>query len=167
MFFYFLISAVIVQRLIELKISKRNGEWLLSRGAIEYGKEHYKFIVLLHTAFFISMIAEYNLRGGYTEFNIISYLFLIFFLILQLMRVWVLKTLGKYWNTRIFRIPDSDLIKTGPYKYLRHPNYAIVACEIFILPMIFNLYYTAIIFSILNAVILSVRIKAEDKALIK
>lgn len=165
--FYFVISIVIIQRLIELIISKRNEKWLLSQGAIEYGKEHYKFIVLLHTLFFVSMIVEYNFRGRYYEFNVINYLFLIFFIILQIMRMWVLKTLGRYWNTRIYRVPESELIRKGPYRFFKHPNYIIVVCEIFTIPMIFNLYYTAIIFSVLNAVMLSVRIREENKALLK
>lgn len=165
MFFYVIISIVILQRLVELIIAKRNEKFLISAGAVESGKEHYKFIVLLHTLFFISMIAEYNFRGRYEEFNIINYLFLVFFIILQILRIWILKSLGKYWNTKILRIPDLQLIKTGPYKYFRHPNYIVVICEIFTIPMIFNLYCTAIIFSLLNAVMLTVRIKVENKAL--
>ncbi|MCY7362420.1 MAG: isoprenylcysteine carboxyl methyltransferase, partial [Ignavibacteria bacterium] len=79
--------------------------------------------------------------------------------------VWVLSSLGKYWNTKILRIPGRELISKGPYKYFKHPNYIIVVCEIFTIPMIFNLYYTALIFSILNAVILYIRIKEENKVL--
>ncbi len=163
--FYLIISFVAFQRIIELIISKRNEKWLLNNGAVEYGKEHYKFIVLLHILLFISMIVEYSLSGRYSELNIINYLFLVFFILLQLLRLWVLVTLGKYWNTRILRIHGAKLIDTGPYKYLKHPNYIIVICEIFSLPMIFNLYYTAIIFSVLNALILSIRIKEENKVL--
>ncbi|MEO6696185.1 MAG: isoprenylcysteine carboxylmethyltransferase family protein [Ignavibacteria bacterium] len=165
MFFYILISIVIIQRLIELVISKKNEKWLLSEGAIEYGKQHYKFIVMLHICFFISMIAEYNFEKKDGELNTINYLFLVFFIVLQILRIWVLKSLGKFWNTKILRIPDIKLIETGPYKFLKHPNYTIVVLEIFIIPMIFNLYITAIIFTILNAVMLSVRIKSENQAL--
>ncbi len=166
MFFYFLILVIIIQRLYELQISGRNEKWLLSRGAVEYGRKHYRFIILLHAFFFISMIAEYNFKGGYEDFNVINYLFLVFFIILQIMRVWVLKTLGKYWNTKIYRIPNSKPVSNGLYKYFRHPNYMIVACEIFTLPMIFNLYFTAVIFSVLNAAMLYVRIKEENRALL-
>lgn len=163
--FYFIISLVVIQRIVELFISKRNEKWLLRNGAVEYGEGHYKFIVLLHILFFVSMIVEYNFRERYRELIIINYLFLVFFIFLQLMRVWVLISLGKYWNTKIYRIPGRNLIVKGPYRYFKHPNYIIVICEIFTLPMIFNLYYTAVIFSVLNALILSVRIKEENRVL--
>jgi len=154
-----------MQRLIELVISKKNEKWLKENGAVEYGAGHYKFIVLMHSLFFVSLITEYLIRGRYMDFNVINYLFLIFFLITQLMRVWVLTSLGKFWNTKIYRIYGSDLVKKGIYKYFKHPNYVIVCIEIFTLPMIFNLYFTTLVFSILNAVMISIRIKEENKAL--
>ena len=156
---------MLIQRLIEIRISKKNEKWLRSEGAIEHGKKHYKFIVILHILFFISMIVEYNSSDRSNELNTINYLFLVFFFILQISRIWVLRTLGKYWNTRILRIPGSQLIKAGPYKYFKHPNYIIVVCEIFTIPMIFNLFLTAIVFTILNAVMLSIRIRSENNAL--
>lgn len=165
MLFYIVISIVIIQRLTELIISKKNEKWLLSNGAVEYGNEHYKFIVLLHSCFFISMIIEYNFFERDHNLNIINYLFLVFFILLQLVRVWVLVSLGKFWNTKIFRITGLDLVRKGPYKFLKHPNYVVVACEIFVLPMIFGLYVTAIVFTILNAVMLYVRIGVENKVL--
>ncbi|MBP9191904.1 MAG: isoprenylcysteine carboxyl methyltransferase [Ignavibacteria bacterium] len=165
MLFYIVITIVIIQRLSELIIARKNEVWLRSQGAVEYGKEHYVFIVLLHTLFFISLITEYNISGRYSELNIINYLFLVFFALLQIMRVWVLKSLGKYWNTKILRIPGSVLVTSGPYRYFKHPNYIVVVCEIFTLPLIFDLYYTAVIFTVLNALILFIRIKAENKIL--
>jgi methyltransferase len=81
------------------------------------------------------------------------------------LKVWVISSLGKYWNTKIYRIPDARLIKKGPYIFFKHPNYAIVIAEIVVIPLIFHLYYTAIIFSLLNAIILSIRIRKENKAL--
>ena len=163
--FYVVISLIVVQRLIELLIAGKNEKWLRAHGAVEYGKEHYKFIVLLHSLFFISMIVEYNVSGKYYELNMINYFFLVFFLFLQLMRLWIIKSLGNYWNTKILRIPNAALVKSGLYKYFKHPNYIIVSCEIFIVPMIFNLYFTAIVFSLLNALILSIRIDIENQAL--
>ncbi len=163
--FYIIISITIIQRLVELLIAKRNERWLRNQGAVEYGREHYKYIVILHVCFFISMIVEYKIRGRHEEFNAINYLFFVFFIFLQVMRFWVLVSLGKYWNTRIYRIPDLKLIKAGPYRLFKHPNYIIVVCEIFTIPMIFNLYYSAIVFSVLNAIVLSVRIKEENKVL--
>ena len=163
--FYIIISIVIIQRLTELMIAKRNEKWLIANGAVEYGKEHYKYIVFLHTMFFISMFIEFNIRGRHSEFSVINYLFLVIFIFMQVMRFWVLNSLGKYWNTKILRIPGSVLISKGPYRYFKHPNYIIVCCEIIAIPMIFDLYVTAIVFTVLNALILAVRIKEENKVL--
>jgi len=164
--FYIILLIIIIQRLTELVIAKRNEKWLREHGAVEYGQDHYKYIVLLHTMFFVSMLIEYNFRERHLDFSVINYLFLVIFILLQIMRIWVLISLGKYWNTKILRIPDSVLISKGPYRYFKHPNYIIVVCEIFVIPLIFDLYYTAVIFSVLNAVMLKVRIKEENKVLI-
>lgn len=164
-FFWYLIIFLILQRLVELFISKRNEKWLRSRGAIEYGKEHYKLIVLLHVAFFLSMILEYILTRSNFEMDLISYVFLVILIILQVFRVIILSTLGKYWNTRILRIPNAPLVQKGIYKYIRHPNYFLVMAEIFVIPMIFGLYWTAIIFTIMNLLVLKIRIREENKAL--
>ncbi len=164
MFFWIIIFFVIFQRLTELIIAKRNAKWLLSRGAVEYGKEHYKFIVALHVCFFLSMIIEHHFRGD-GDLNLINYSFLLIFILLQFLRVWIISSLGPYWNTRIYRIPGEKLVNRGPYKFIKHPNYIVVAGEILFLPLIFNLYYTAIIFTVLNAFILYIRIKTENKAL--
>lgn len=163
--FWYLIIFLILQRLVELFISKRNEKWLLSQGAIEYGKDHYKLIVLLHVGFFLSMIFEYMLTLSNFEMDLISYVFLVFFIFLQICRIVVLLTLGKYWNTRILRIPNLQLVQKGIYKYIHHPNYVIVIGEIFVIPMIFDLYWTAIIFTIMNLLVLKIRIREENKAL--
>lgn len=165
MFFYFLIVFIIIQRLTELTISRRNEKWLLDNGAEEFGKEHYKFIVLMHILFFISLIAEYTIQTGHYDLNIINYLFLVLFILLQFGRISVIRSLGKYWNTKIFRIRSSGLIRTGLYRYVKHPNYIIVSLELIAIPLIFNLYYTAVIFTVLNAVMLTIRIKTENIAL--
>jgi len=157
--FILFIGFVIVARLIELRVAARNEKWLRKNGAIEYGQNHYPYIVALHTFFFLSMIIEYIMRGG----AIINYMFLVAFLVLIAFKIWTISSLGKYWNTKILRVPNSIFIKKGPYKYFRHPNYFIVICEIIVIPMVFGLYYTAIIFTILNSIMLSVRIKAEEK----
>jgi methyltransferase len=159
MYFILFILFLITQRLSELYIASRNEKWLLSQGAIEYGKSHYPYIVALHTLFIISIIVEYILRGN----TPVNYIFLILFALLLLFKFWALSSLGKYWNTKIFRVPGSGPVKKGPYKLFKHPNYFIVVCEIAIIPLVFNLYYTAIIFTILNAIMLSVRIKVENK----
>jgi methyltransferase len=159
MYFYIFIAFVIIQRLSELYIARGNEKWLRSQGAVEYGKAHYPFIVALHTAFIISMIAEHIIRGD----SQIEYIFLILFILLLLFKFWALSSLGKYWNTKIFRVPGAGPVKKGPYKLFKHPNYFIVVCEIAIIPMVFNLYYTAVIFTLLNAIMLTVRIRVENE----
>jgi len=157
--FIFFITFFILQRIFELFIAKRNEKWLLKQGAIEYGKAHYPFIVALHTLYIISVIAEYVLRGRPP----ISWVFLILFLLVLSFKFWALSSLGKYWNTKIYRVPGVNPVKKGPYKFLKHPNYMEVVCEIAIIPLVFHLYYTSVIFTILNAAMLTVRIRAENK----
>jgi methyltransferase len=159
MYFILFIVFLITQRLTELYISKRNEKWLLSNGAVEYGRAHYPYIVLLHTLFIIALIAEYYAAGG----EPISYIFLLFFVLLLAFKYWVLSSLGPYWNTRIYRIPGAVPVKKGPYRLFKHPNYVDVICEIAIIPLVFHLYYTAIIFSVLNAIMLTIRVKVENK----
>jgi len=159
MFFIIFILFLITQRMTELYISRRNEKWLLSRGAIEYGRAHYPYIVALHTFFVISLITEYYLTGGQS----ISYIALSLFILLLAFKYWVLSSLGTYWNTRIYRVPGAVAVRKGPYKLFKHPNYIDVVLEIAIIPLVFHLYYTALIFSVLNAIVLSVRIRVENK----
>ena len=159
MYFIIFIAFLVFQRFTELYISKRNERWLLSQGAVEYGREHYPFIVALHTLFIVSLIAEYYLSGGQT----MSYIFLLLFVLLLIFKYWVLSSLGLYWNTKIYRVPGSMGIRKGPYKLFKHPNYVDVVLEIAIIPLVFHLYYTALIFSVLNAIMLTVRIRVENK----
>ncbi len=160
MFYYFL-TFIIVVRIIELIIAKKNEKWLRSEGAVEYGREHYKYFIMLHTGFFISLIIEYNL----SPFSGINYIPVILFFIVQIFRLSVFISLGKYWNTRILVIPGRILVKKGLYKYFKHPNYIIVILEFILIPLSFYLFVSLLIFSVLNLVILSVRIKTENKAL--
>lgn len=158
MYFIFFIFFIISLRLLELAVARKNEKWVRQQGAVEYGKKHYPYIVLLHTLFIVSMIVEYIVRGG--AFN---YILFLSFLLLTIFKVWVIASLGKYWNTKILRVPGSVFIKKGLYKFFKHPNYFIVICEIILIPIIFNLYFTAIIFTVLNAVMLTVRIREEEK----
>jgi len=159
MYFILFIIFLITQRLSELYVASRNERWLRSQGAVEYGKEHYLYIVTLHTLFIISIVAEYIARGDAK----IDLVFFALFIALLILKFWALSSLGKYWNTKIFRVPGSGPVKKGPYKLFKHPNYFIVVCEIAIIPLVFHLYYTAIIFSVLNAIMLMVRIRVENK----
>jgi methyltransferase len=161
MIFVVFILFLIFQRLAELYVSSKNEKWLLKNGAVEYGKEHYPFIVALHTLFIISVIAEYVWRDN----TIVSYPLILLFFVLIIIKVIVISTLGHYWNTKIYKVPGTRPVATGIYKYIKHPNYIIVICEIAIIPLAFGLYYTAVLFTILNAIMLYVRISKENDVL--
>lgn len=162
MTFIFFISFIILLRIGELVLSKRNEKWLMQNGAVEYGKRHYPFIVALHILFIISLIIEYTARQAVS----FSLFMLIFYFSLLAFKTWVIFSLGKFWSTRIFHISGMPLVKKGPYKYFKHPNYLIVIAEIAVIPMIFHLYFTAITFTLLNAIMLFIRIKEENKVLL-
>jgi methyltransferase len=159
MYFILFILFIIFQRLMELYVANRNQKWLLEQGAIEYGREHYPYMIALHTLFIISLVVEYWFR----QFVQVDFVFLFIYIFLLLFKIWVLSSLGKYWNTRIFRVPGAGPVKKGPYKFFKHPNYVVVVCEVAVIPLVFHLYYTAILFTILNAIMLTVRIRVENK----
>jgi len=161
MAFILFILFIILLRIGELILSRMNEVWLLRNGAIEYGKKHYPYIVALHVLFIISLIAEYSTNQT-TTFSLFFFVLYLFFLTFK---AWVITSLGKFWNTKIYHIPDFPLIENGVYKYIKHPNYMIVIAEIAIIPLVFHLYYTAIAFTVLNAIMLSVRITEENKVL--
>ena len=152
------LALVTLQRLAELWIAKRNTAWLLERGAREAAPEHYPLIVALHAAWLIGLWLL-----AYDREPVLPLLAI--FLLLQAARVWVLMTLGRRWTTRIIVLPDAPLIKEGPFRFVSHPNYCVVVAEILILPLAFGLVWYAIAFSILNALVLTVRIRAENEAL--
>lgn len=162
-FFYILIGLVVVQRIMELLLAKKNEKWMLQDGAYEVGANHYKLIVLMHIFFFISLIVEVHFYKR--EFVSWGYMFLVLFIIAQIMRVWALYSLGRFWNTKIIVLPGAPVIQKGPYKYMRHPNYVVVAMELLALPLLFQAYITAIIFTLLNIALMSIRIPLEEKAL--
>ncbi len=162
-YFWGFLGFVILQRLIELIIAKRNAKVTIGKGAVEIDATGYKYIVLMHTLFFISLILEKLLL--HPALNFLVYLFLILFLLAQFLRYWSIVSLGENWNTRILIIKGSKLIKKGPYKFFSHPNYIAVITEIAVIPLIFSCYITAVVFSILNILVLSRRIKIETGAL--
>lgn len=158
-----LIGFIICQRLFELKIAKSNERWMMQRGGIKLGEEHYKWFILLHTIFFLSVLIETGIHPVHrSSIN----LFLLFvFIAAQVGRVWCITALGKFWNTKIIVLPRVALIKKGPYKYVKHPNYIIVAIELFVIPMLFGAYLTAFIFPLLHWCLLKTRIPREEQAL--
>ena len=158
-FAFILIALVVVQRVLETIHAARNARALIARGGIEIGRKHYPFIVALHACWLIALLVALPADPP------IHFLPLALFLVLQGLRVWVIATLGPYWTTRIITIADAPLIRHGPYRFLSHPNYLIVAAEIAALPLVFGEIWVALIFSVLNAGVLSWRIKVENQAL--
>lgn len=154
---------LIIQRISELFLAKRNERATRKEGAVEYDREGYKYIVLLHTGFIISLLAEKILLDR--ELNSFSLLLFVIFILTQVLRYWALHSLGIYWNTRILVVPGLNLVKKGPYKYLKHPNYIAVITEIAVIPLIFSCYITSVVFTVLNAITLRRRINIEEKAL--
>jgi len=161
MIFIVFMLFLICQRLAELYVSSQNEKWLLKNGAVEYGKNHYLYMVTMHTLFIIALIGEYIWRDNI----FVSYPLIVFFFVLIVLKVIVITTLGHYWNTKIYKVPGTRPVASGIYKYVKHPNYIIVVCEIAVIPLAFGLYYTAIVFTILNALMLYVRINKENEAL--
>ena len=153
-----ILALVTLQRLGELWLSNRNTRRLLARGAREYGAAHYPLIVALHLLWLAALWWLAPGRG-------VDLVWLAAFVLLQAGRIWVIASLGPRWTTRIIVLPGSPLVRRGPYRFLDHPNYLIVAGEIAVLPLVFGLWQVAAIFSLLNAAVLWVRIRAEDRAL--
>ena len=157
------VGLVSLQRLLELVVSRRNERLLRARGAVEWGQRHYTLMVAMHALWLLSTFVEGALRGPGLPFYWPVPLTL--FLLVQPLRYWAIFSLGESWNTRILVVPGRKLVRRGPYRYLNHPNYVVVVVEILTFPLIFGAWITALIFSILNAVLLSVRIREENRAL--
>jgi methyltransferase len=154
-----ILSYVTLERLVELWFSERNTKRLRARGAQEHGAAHYPYIVAVHVLWLAALWATAPLQGTIDVFWLAMYV------LLQFARFWVIATLGPRWTTRIIVLPGEDLVKEGPYRYLNHPNYWVVAGEIAVLPLVFGLPLVALVFSALNAAVLWVRIRVENKAL--
>jgi methyltransferase len=152
----FLVTA---QRLGELAYARVNEARLRRIGGVEHGASHYPAIVALHAAWLIGLWLAAS--GTHP-----SYGWLAIFVVLQGLRIWILGTLGARWSTRVIVLPGTPPIHSGPYRFLSHPNYAVVAAEIFVLPMAFGLVAYALVFSLINAVVLAVRIRVENAALL-
>jgi methyltransferase len=156
-----ILTLVTLQRLAELLIARRNTARLLSRGGIEAAPGHYPLLVGLHAAW-LAGLWYFVISRPLVSVDV----FLIaLFIALQGLRVWVLVTLGQRWTTRIIVVPGEQLVARGPYRYLSHPNYCIVVGEILVLPLAFGLVWHGLAFSLLNLILLWVRIGAENKAL--
>ena len=154
----FIVLVVALQRLAELIYARANTRRLLAKGAREYGAAHYPLIVLLHASWLVSLV----LIEPPTAIN---YWLIAIFVALQAARFWVLTTLGRRWTTRVIVLPGAPLVQTGAYRFFNHPNYLIVVAEIAVLPLAFGLWWIALIFSLLNAGLLTYRIRIENAAL--
>jgi len=152
------LALVTLQRLAELVVARRNTHALLARGAVEVAPGHYPAIVGLHAAWLLGLWLLAPAREP-------SLLLLAVFALLQIGRLWVLASLGERWTTRILILPGAPLVRSGPYRYVAHPNYIVVAGEILVLPLAFGLMAFALIFTVLNAAALWVRLRAENAAL--
>lgn len=156
---YVIIALVALQRLVEIRYAERNTKALLARGAVEVGRNHYPLIVALHTAWLVAIAVALPHDPA------IAWGWLALFVVLQAARVWVIASLGPYWTTRIITLKDAPLVRRGPYKFVRHPNYLVVAGEIAAFPLAFGEVWVAVIFSVLNACVLAWRIREEESAL--
>ena len=157
----YLIGALAVQRVLELRVARRNEAWALAEGGQEYGREHYPLFFLLHSGWLLGTLLEgRRSRGG------VRWGWLALLLVAQPLRYWVIRTLGRQWNTRILIVPGRGRVTGGPFRYLNHPNYAVVALEMASLPLALGAWRTALIGSVLNGALLRfIRIPAEERAL--
>lgn len=155
-----ILGLVTLQRLGELVLARRNTARLLAEGAYEVGAGHYPLIVALHAAWLAGLwyVAVSHPLA-------VSWGWLAFFVVLQLGRVWVIASLGRRWTTRIVVLPGAPLVRRGPYRFVAHPNYWVVAGEILVLPLVLGLPWYGLVFSVLNAAVLWIRIRAEAAAL--
>jgi methyltransferase len=154
------VALVATQRLLELALARRNERKARAKGAVERGRGHYPFIVVLHSLWLVAILVEGTLRGP--EFWRVP---LALFLLVQPLRYWAIFSLGESWNTKILVVPSAKPVRRGPYRYLNHPNYVAVVVEILAFPLVFGAWVTALVFTALNAALLFVRIREENRAL--
>ena len=154
----FILALVTAQRGAELLLSRRNTQRLMARGAVEVAFAHYPLMVGLHASWLIALWL-------FGHDHVVNPLALGAYVVLQGLRGWVMATLGARWTTGIIVVPNEPLISRGPYRFLRHPNYVVVAGEIAALPLMLGLYWLAALFTVLNALVLFIRIRAENRAL--
>ncbi|MBM3546775.1 MAG: hypothetical protein FJX54_07470 [Alphaproteobacteria bacterium] len=156
---YLVLGLVALQRLAELAWSRRNEQRLRAEGATEAGRGHYPFLVALHAGWLVAMLVLVPPETIPNPYLLSVYAGL------QFLRLWTVATLGRFWTTRILTLPGAPLVRSGPYRWFRHPNYLIVIAEIVTLPLAFGAVAIALIFSLANLILLAVRIRAEEAAL--
>jgi methyltransferase len=154
-----IVLLVAAQRLAEVIHGQRNARRLLAQGAVEAGAGHYPLLVLVHAGWLFALLIVASRAPA------IDWWLLGLYALLQFGRVWVLVSLGRYWTTRLISPPGTPLVRRGPYRFLRHPNYLIVVAEIAVLPLAFGAWRTALVFSVLNAALLAWRVRIENRLL--
>ncbi len=154
-----ILALVVAQRAGELALARRNTARLLARGGREAGRDHYPLFIVLHATWLIAIAATVDIHRQ-PDWRLIAV-----YGLLQILRVWVIATLGPYWTTRIVTLDDVPLVTSGPFRFVRHPNYWIVAGEIAILPLAFGAVGVALVWSVLNGLLLRHRIAVETAAL--
>lgn len=162
--FAVLLGLVVLERVAELVLSKRHAAWALGQGGVEHGRGHYPPMVVLHTALLLCAFGE----AWLTDRPFLPWLgwpMLAVVVAAQALRWWCISTLGCQWNTRVIVVPGLPLVSRGPYRLLRHPNYVAVVAEGIALPLVHTSWVTAVVFTVLNAWLLTVRIRTEDAAL--
>ena len=159
-----LLGALLVERLIELSISRAHVRAALAHGAIEAGRGHFPFMVLLHSAFFVSCFAEVFVLDRPFP-GLLGFAALVFLLLAQVLRYSAIVALGERWSVRIIVWPNRGPVTTGPYRWIKHPNYVAVVVELLCLPLVHGAWITALAFSIANAAVLAVRVREEERAL--
>lgn len=153
------VAGVALLRLVELAHAARNARRLLAQGGVEHGRGHYPLFIALHAGWLASLVIFVPAERA------ASWPLIAVFLGLQGLRLWIIASLGRFWTTRVITVPGAPLVARGPYRYLRHPNYAVVAVEIAILPLAFGAWEIAVVFTLLNAALLWRRIGIENRAL--
>jgi methyltransferase len=159
-----LVAAVALERLAELRLTRRNLAWSLDQGGVETGFGHYPAMVALHTGLLVACVLE-AILGHRPFLPALGWPMVVIVLAAQALRWWCIATLGRQWNTRIVVVPGLRLKAGGPYRFFTHPNYVAVVVEGIALPLVRTAWLTALLFTVLNAILLSVRIRAENDAL--
>lgn len=153
-----ILGLVTLQRLGELWLSNRNTRRLVAQGAREFAPGHYPLIVAVHALWLAAL-------WWFAPSRPIDGFWLGLFVLIEIARIWVLVSLGPRWTTKIIVLPDAPHVRRGPYRFVNHPNYVVVVSEIAVLPLVFGLWQVALIFTLLNAAVLAVRIRHENRAL--
>ncbi|QSR31611.1 hypothetical protein CFI00_14070 [Nocardioides sp. S5] len=162
--FTVLVALVGVERVAELVVSVRNAAWSKERGGVESGLGHFPFMVVLHTGLLVGALVEAWVRRPDVP-SVLAWSMLALVIASQALRWWCIGTLGRRWNTRVIVVPGLPPVTGGPYRLMRHPNYVAVVVEGIALPLVHAAWITALVFTVLNAGLLAVRIRVEDRAL--